>query len=479
MEGERFDRLVKEVARRADRRTLLRDIGSTAMGGLLALCGVHKSKAATGSSPRSWNGYSVAQNEAMALTVERATPALHNAMLDRLRGDQVYGLLEELLAQDKHVSDHGVQTLVVLYGEALLRTIAVAAFHHADDPNITSILTYGVEANQDSWVHAIVYESGQPGYLLQSDTPGGIERIPLQDGLANANAGTVRGMPGFLAAATAIEFDACRPLDSIVGAAGPNICDPCFQCNAVCSIAISVGLVSLGLSCNVVVDALCGPAVLVCAAPVWVTCNLLVGVLLVAPKSVICLNACHAIGSCETCQPVDCGSGQYFDSEVCACRCKSKTGADLRLCNGRCVDAGSDAKHCNGCGNVCPSGKCVKGSCRPASACNPECADGEFCCEGVCHAIGSCCGGRYFRGRCCTPTQACSDGSTCCPDATGIGPCGTSNDLNNCGACGHQCEERQGYEVHCCGGVCCYIASQGYPNGQSCCNSVCYDGPCG
>jgi len=80
--------------------------------------------------------------------------------------------------------------------------------------------------------------------------------------------------------------------------------------------------------------------------------------------------------------------------------------AGRTLCNGACVDTGSDPAHCGACSNACgPGGTCTGGSClgilcgRPLALCNGACADlrsdPNHCgaCGNVCPAGARCVGG--------------------------------------------------------------------------------------
>ena len=85
--------------------------------------------------------------------------------------------------------------------------------------------------------------------------------------------------------------------------------------------------------------------------------------------------------------------------------------AGLTRCGTACVNTGSDAAHCGGCGRACSAGQsCVAGACR----CVP------FCTGRVCGSDG--CGGTCGA---CTPPYACSLAGTCeCP--AGAMTCGST-----------------------------------------------------
>jgi len=142
-------------------------------------------------------------------------------------------------------------------------------------------------------------------------------------------------------------------------------------------------------------------------------------------------------------------------------------------CDGRCVDLSSDPSHCGACGNGCPDGLCVDGTCPgtpmvdggsadgstdmgpadagrdamhpdfgppPACACNL----GESCCDGRCvntdlvtESCGAC-------GNVCAAGEVCSTGTCRTECGEGLTRCGdlcldVSTDPNHCGACGDVC----------------------------------------
>lgn len=55
-------------------------------------------------------------------------------------------------------------------------------------------------------------------------------------------------------------------------------------------------------------------------------------------------------------EEVGCAPGEVCSSGTCGC-------PPDRVCAGACIDTDTDANHCGGCGNDCPSGLCVDGSC--------------------------------------------------------------------------------------------------------------------
>lgn len=110
------------------------------------------------------------------------------------------------------------------------------------------------------------------------------------------------------------------------------------------------------------------------------------------------------------------------------------------LCDGRCVDATTDALHCGECGHACPSGQvCRSGTC----ICN---IPGQIYCAGSgcinpqtdpnnCGRCGVVCVDRMCRPGGC---DLCTLGLSVCP---GLGCINLQTDHANCGACGNVCPE--------------------------------------
>jgi len=147
---------------------------------------------------------------------------------------------------------------------------------------------------------------------------------------------------------------------------------------------------------------------------------------------------------------------------------KCKAGA-VR-CGKTCVNTGTDAQNCGGCGNRCANGAaCLGGQCKPPTT--TQCPAGQFRCGGQCvdpssdeSHCGSC-------GNRCQGDLTCLDGLCGCADGSDT-QCGslcvdTQTDEENCGSCGNTCGDnetcRQGgctsspcgpNEIDCGGGRC-------------------------
>ncbi len=168
-----------------------------------------------------------------------------------------------------------------------------------------------------------------------------------------------------------------------------------------------------------------------------------------------------------------------------------------------CVDMRTNASHCNGCGNACPSGQvCVAGACQcpepgstfcpdvgcvnttsnasHCSGCGVGCPSGEICVNSACQCEAA---GTTFCenagcvdttsnhencgvcGNPCGPEQSCVDSGCTCPP--GVTPCGT------------ECVDLQSHPGHCgvCGNTCnaCCVAGTCDPPGLIVCNGACVD----
>lgn len=119
--------------------------------------------------------------------------------------------------------------------------------------------------------------------------------------------------------------------------------------------------------------------------------------------------ACKKVGKkCD--KNKDCCHGATCKGKRCACK------GTLGDCDGKCVDAFSDVKHCGSCDNACAAGEtCCRGSCvdlqsddNNCSACSTRCAADRECVE----------------GRCVIPPGGCAPGADTCA-AGGAIPCGS------------------------------------------------------
>lgn len=191
----------------------------------------------------------------------------------------------------------------------------------------------------------------------------------------------------------------------------------------------------------------------------------------------------------------------------------SGTPSRMISCNGTLTDVMADPANCGGCGQVCPDGPCVMGTCRDRSGrmtlpcgamevlCNGACTDIWFnashCgnCTNTCGADEGCCSGLCVnlssREHCGSCGNACRSGSSYCAGGTclcsrpGNSLCPGNDCYNlgdnedNCGACGHACSE----DETCCNGACTDTAGNDRNNCGSCgrvCpeTQICVNGAC-
>lgn len=153
------------------------------------------------------------------------------------------------------------------------------------------------------------------------------------------------------------------------------------------------------------------------------------------------------------------------DGEICCngdCCGSSSSERDNRCCteggNPTCANVTNDPNHCGECQNFCGNEQVC---------CNGECAD--FCCEPPCPVDQTCCSGI------CKSLQTNIENCGACDHECAFDPAlniqccnGVCKPLNisseNCGACGNQCGTAFGET--CCNGNCC-------PAGHGCCNGYC------
>ena len=124
-----------------------------------------------------------------------------------------------------------------------------------------------------------------------------------------------------------------------------------------------------------------------------------------------------------------------------------------------------DAEHPCGSGQVCCNGRCQNGECcRDA-----DCPSG-LCCARTCCDAGQVCNTGPNPDACCTPGGTCPagfcgsipdgcGGTIACPCTGGLTCCGetcidTSDDANNCGACGNRCAPWQTCDNGACTPTC-------------------------
>ncbi len=144
-----------------------------------------------------------------------------------------------------------------------------------------------------------------------------------------------------------------------------------------------------------------------------------------------------------------------------------------RVCDGACVDVGSDRRHCGGCGAVCGAGQaCVTGICQDdcgpgQSLCGDRCTDTRFD-PAHCGACGTRCPGDAVcnRGQCATTCDGAGSGVTECRPVEGVRYCAdTQIDRRNCGMCGQLCPVGQVCFAGRCATAC--------PPGQTRCGAEC------
>lgn len=155
--------------------------------------------------------------------------------------------------------------------------------------------------------------------------------------------------------------------------------------------------------------------------------------------------------------PSDSGVDTRADSGVC--------GPSQMRCDESCVSLQSDPNHCGSCGNRCGASSpvCSGGNCRPG------CAMGEMDCgSGVCANLSN---NTSHCGACGRACVAPSGGIVCSMGRCGISGCpggiadcdgmfangceiNTTNDTNNCGACGMRCAVPVGGSTSCVAGAC-------------------------
>ncbi len=177
------------------------------------------------------------------------------------------------------------------------------------------------------------------------------------------------------------------------------------------------------------------------------------------PTLMTCENCAPSFGQPKACCGGEC-TNLDTDKKNCG-RCGNGCiGATEQCCTGTCVDTATDPNNCGACNYTCPGGKCREGKCACAS--DSDCAPtkggtrGEVCCGGFCKEI--------------------------------------RRDVENCGACGHQCAEKEvcvsgqclsgcpelgcGESPHqCCGSFCGFGGTE---TGTACCprlEELCYKSP--
>ena len=193
-----------------------------------------------------------------------------------------------------------------------------------------------------------------------------------------------------------------------------------------------------------------------------------------------------ASGACVPCLPDgdNCPAGRRCvaagASYACAADCKSDddcprsdAGAVTTCCDHACVDAQGDARHCGGCGVVCPAvahgapgcalGVCGVGTCNAGYAdCDRDAANGcEVATDGDAKNCGAC-------GKACAAgpnsTASCAGGACALACAAGWADCDkepasgcesrSATDAKNCGGCGMDCGALANATAACVAGAC-------------------------
>ena len=185
-----------------------------------------------------------------------------------------------------------------------------------------------------------------------------------------------------------------------------------------------------------------------------------------------CTNNFHRIcgsgaGVCQECcedKPSHCNSIEGTTCINGRCKCSgglTRCGTVGQSPSPECVDLSREPYHCGSCGNVCPSGRCVNGKCKPPETCGTHCTK-QGCVEIEC------------RG-----DQECVNSNCACPDGTV--DCDGDGFCESCGRCGvttcptDPVTDQPGFCCaggYCsCGGTCCagpgcWVVSEGH-NGDS------------
>ncbi len=180
------------------------------------------------------------------------------------------------------------------------------------------------------------------------------------------------------------------------------------------------------------------------------------------------------IRQCVAClTPDDCPRGATCRDFACVGSCGGGACASGQTCCGDvCVDEGSSAANCGGCGVRCAAGQgCVGGVCTAATTCpTVPCGPGQACCAGACRAVQNDpanCGGCDVR--CSGSTPVCMGVACCAPGPGGV--CGArvcppgqtlcgadcldlTSDLENCGGCATPCRVGANAGALCRAGQC-------------------------